>query len=116
MIGNKVGAERDPSGGWVVDSRPETVRTQVEDALLALRADFSPLTYLRLPGDSQPPGSTPPEAWTPRYSRPRMRKPRCWFYGDLADRFQGGGCQRIEPVICDGFGGRQLIRGLSARW
>ena len=51
-----------------------------------------------------------------RYSRPRMRKPRCWFYGDLADRFQGGRWPRVERVICDGFDGRQLIRGLSARW
>jgi hypothetical protein len=33
VIGNKVGARRDAAGGWLVDSRPETVRTQVEDAL-----------------------------------------------------------------------------------
>jgi len=32
-----------------------------------------------------------------------MRTPRCWFYGDLANRFQGGGWQRVEQVICDGF-------------
>lgn len=32
-----------------------------------------------------------------------MRKPRCWFYGDLADRFQGGRWQRVAQVICDGF-------------
>jgi hypothetical protein len=32
-----------------------------------------------------------------------MRKPRRWFYGDLADRFQGGRRQRVEQVICDGF-------------
>ena len=32
-----------------------------------------------------------------------MRKPRCWFYGDLADRFQGGRWQRVEQVICHGF-------------
>jgi pyridoxine 4-dehydrogenase len=60
VIGNKVGARRDSAGGWLTDSRPETVRTQVEDALLDLRASFSPLTYLRLPGDSQAPGSAPP--------------------------------------------------------
>jgi aryl-alcohol dehydrogenase-like predicted oxidoreductase/AcrR family transcriptional regulator len=53
VIGNKVGAGRDGAGGWLIDSRPETVRGQVEDALLDLRADFSMLTYLRLPGDSQ---------------------------------------------------------------
>ena len=28
-----------------------------------------------------------------------MRKPRCWFYGDLADRFQGGRWQRVEQVV-----------------
>ena len=61
MIGNKVGARRDPAGGWLTDSRPETVRTQVEDALLDMRANFSPLTYLRLSGDSQAPGNAPPE-------------------------------------------------------
>jgi pyridoxine 4-dehydrogenase len=61
VIGNKVGARRDPAGGWLTDSRPETVRTQVEDALLDLRAEFSPLTYLRLPGDSQAPGNAPAE-------------------------------------------------------
>jgi hypothetical protein len=32
-----------------------------------------------------------------------MRKPLCWFYGDLADRFQGGRRQRVEQVIGDGF-------------
>jgi pyridoxine 4-dehydrogenase len=61
VIGNKVGAWRDPAGGWLLDSRPETVRTQVEDALLDLRAEFSPLTYLRLRGDSQAPGTAPAE-------------------------------------------------------
>jgi pyridoxine 4-dehydrogenase len=61
VIGNKVGARRDPAGGWLIDSRPETVRTQVEDALLDLRAEFSPLTYLRLRGDSQAPGNAPAE-------------------------------------------------------
>jgi aryl-alcohol dehydrogenase-like predicted oxidoreductase len=39
VIGNKVGASRDAAGGWLIDSRPETVRTQVEDALLDLRAE-----------------------------------------------------------------------------
>jgi len=61
VIGNKVGAWRDPAGGWATDSRPETVRTQVEDALLDMRANSSPLTYLRLRGDSQAPGNVPPE-------------------------------------------------------
>lgn len=60
VIGNKVGPTRDPAGGWLVDNRPETLRTQVEEALLDMRAEFSPLTYLRLPGDSQAPASTPP--------------------------------------------------------
>ena len=60
VIGNKVGGSRDSAGGWLVDNRPETLRTQVEDALLDMRAKFSPLTYLRLWGDSQAPGSTPP--------------------------------------------------------
>jgi pyridoxine 4-dehydrogenase len=59
VIGNKVGAGRDSAGGWLTDSRPETVRSQVEDALLDLRAEFSPLTYLRLWGDSQAPGNAP---------------------------------------------------------
>ncbi|WP_026924990.1 aldo/keto reductase [Glycomyces arizonensis] len=61
MIGNKVGAWRGPAGEWLIDSRPATVRTQVEDALLDLRAEVSPLTYLRLWGDSQAPGSSPAE-------------------------------------------------------
>src|ERR1039458_4089163 len=61
VIGNKVGAWRDPAGGWLTDSRPETVRTQVEDALLEVGAEFGPLTYLRLWGDSQAPGNAPPE-------------------------------------------------------
>jgi aryl-alcohol dehydrogenase-like predicted oxidoreductase len=61
VIGNKVGASRDAAGGWLIDSRPATVRTQVEDALLDLRAEASPLTYLRLWGDSAAPGSAPPE-------------------------------------------------------
>lgn len=58
VIGNKVGAWRDANGGWVTDSRPETVRTQVEDALLDLRTDISSLTYLRLWGDIEAPGAT----------------------------------------------------------
>jgi aryl-alcohol dehydrogenase-like predicted oxidoreductase len=45
----------------LIDARPETIRTQVEDALLDLHADASPLTYLRLPGDSQAPGGPPAE-------------------------------------------------------
>jgi pyridoxine 4-dehydrogenase len=61
VIGNKVGASRDSAGGWLTDSRPETVRTQVDDALLDLCADFSPLTYLRLWGDSQTPGNASPQ-------------------------------------------------------
>lgn len=52
VIGNKVGASRGPHGEWLTDSRPETIRAQVEDALLDLRTDVSPLTYLRLWGDS----------------------------------------------------------------
>jgi len=62
VIGNKVGARRGPAGEWLTDSRPETVRTQVEDALLDMRTESSALTYLRLLGDSQAPGSTPAEA------------------------------------------------------
>ncbi|MEW9533234.1 aldo/keto reductase [Microbispora sp. NPDC049125] len=61
VIGNKVGAWRGPAGEWLTDSRPETVRTQVEDALLDLRTESSALTYLRLWGDSQAPGNTPAE-------------------------------------------------------
>ncbi|WP_199256158.1 aldo/keto reductase [Mycolicibacterium mengxianglii] len=61
IIGNKVGATRGPAGEWVVDSRPETVRSQVEDALFDTRAEASPLTYLRLPGDTPSPDSTPAE-------------------------------------------------------
>ncbi|UYM05856.1 aldo/keto reductase [Solicola gregarius] len=61
VIGNKVGARRGPAGEWLTDSRPEIVRTQVEDALLDLRAEASPLTYLRLWGDSQAPGNSPEE-------------------------------------------------------
>ncbi len=53
IVGNKVGASRGPRGEWLTDSRPETIRTQVEDALLDLRIDRSSLTYLRLWGDSE---------------------------------------------------------------
>jgi pyridoxine 4-dehydrogenase len=59
VIGNKVGAWRGPAGEWLIDSRPETLRTQVEDALLDLRTESSTLTYLRLWGDSQAPGNPP---------------------------------------------------------
>lgn len=52
IIGNKVGAARGTRGEWLTDSRPETIRSQVEDALLDLRTEVSPLTYLRLWGDS----------------------------------------------------------------
>lgn len=52
VIGNKVGASRGPHGEWLTDSRPATIRSQVEDALQDLRTDSSPLTYLRLWGDS----------------------------------------------------------------
>ena len=51
VIGNKVGATRGPAGEWLVDGRPETIRTQVEEALTDMRADVSLLTYLRLWGD-----------------------------------------------------------------
>jgi aryl-alcohol dehydrogenase-like predicted oxidoreductase len=61
VIGNKVGAWRDAAGGWLVDRRPETVRTQVEDALRDTRAEISLLTYLRLWGDTQGPGDAQPE-------------------------------------------------------
>jgi aryl-alcohol dehydrogenase-like predicted oxidoreductase len=61
VIGNKVGAWRGPAGEWLTDSRPETVRTQVEDALLDMRTESSALTYLRLWGDSQAPANTPAE-------------------------------------------------------
>jgi pyridoxine 4-dehydrogenase len=61
VIGNKVGAWRGPAGEWLTDSRPETVRTQVEDALLDMRTESSTLTYLRLWGDSQAPGNAPAE-------------------------------------------------------
>ncbi|UUT35376.1 aldo/keto reductase [Microbacterium elymi] len=61
VIGNKVGAWRGPAGEWLTESRPETVRTQVEDALLDMRTESSALTYLRLWGDSQAPANTPAE-------------------------------------------------------
>jgi pyridoxine 4-dehydrogenase len=65
VIGNKVGAWRDPAGGWTLDQRPETLRTQVEDALLDMRTDFTALTYLRLWGDSQAPGEDVPPDLVP---------------------------------------------------
>lgn len=52
VVGNKVGATRGAHGEWVTDSRPESIRSQVEDALLDLRTERSSLTYLRLWGDS----------------------------------------------------------------
>jgi pyridoxine 4-dehydrogenase len=65
VIGNKVGAGRDPAGGWTLDQRPETVRSQVEDALLDLRTEASALTYLRLRGDSQAPAGGAPAGDVP---------------------------------------------------
>lgn len=65
VIGNKVGARRDATGGWVVDNRPETIRNQVEDALMDTRAECSQLTYLRLWGDVAGQGEPPPEASVP---------------------------------------------------
>lgn len=65
VIGNKVGAWRDRTGAWTLDARPQTLRTQVEDALLDLRTERSGLTYLRLWGDSQAPGGTGPEHEVP---------------------------------------------------
>ncbi len=62
VVGNKVGAGRDATGGWTVDGRPETIRAQVDDALLDLRADTGALAYLRLWGDSQAPGTAPADA------------------------------------------------------
>ena len=52
IVGNKVGATRGPAGEWLIDGRPETVRSQVEDALFDMRTEVSSLTYLRLPGDT----------------------------------------------------------------
>jgi pyridoxine 4-dehydrogenase len=37
------------------------VRTQVEDALFDMRAEVSPLTYLRLSGDNPAPDNAPAE-------------------------------------------------------
>lgn len=53
LIGNKVGAERGSDRSWIVDSRPETVRRQVEEALLDLQTETVNLIYLRLGGDAQ---------------------------------------------------------------
>ncbi|MGQ9406040.1 aldo/keto reductase [Mycolicibacterium gilvum] len=61
VIGNKVGAVRGPAGEWLQDSRPEILRTQVEEALLDMRADASALTYLRLAGDIRGVGEGPGE-------------------------------------------------------
>lgn len=52
LIGNKVGAERGENRSWIVDSRPETVRRQVEEALLDLQTETLNLIYLRLGGDT----------------------------------------------------------------
>lgn len=41
VIGNKVGATRDPAGGWLADNRPQTLRTQVEEALLVRHIGLS---------------------------------------------------------------------------
>jgi len=60
VIGNKVGATRGPAGEWLVDGRPETVRSQVEEALFDMRTEVSSLTYLRLPGDT--PNQSPADA------------------------------------------------------
>ena len=34
LIGNKVGGDRGPDKSWILDNRPETLRRQVEEALL----------------------------------------------------------------------------------
>lgn len=52
LIGNKVGAERGSDRSWIVDNRPETVRRQVEEALLDLQTETLNLIYLRLGGDT----------------------------------------------------------------
>jgi pyridoxine 4-dehydrogenase len=52
LIGNKVGAERGENRSWIVDNRPETVRRQVEEALLDLQTETLNLIYLRLGGDT----------------------------------------------------------------
>lgn len=58
LIGNKVGAERGSDRSWIVDSRPETVRRQVEEALLDLQTETLNLIYLRLDGDGHGPASS----------------------------------------------------------
>ncbi len=55
LIGNKVGAERGSDRSWIVDNRPETVRRQVEEALLDLQTETLNLIYLRLDGDGHGP-------------------------------------------------------------
>lgn len=59
VVGNKVGATRGPDGSWLTDNRPQTVRTQVEEALVDLQTEASALTYLRLWGDVRSDGVAP---------------------------------------------------------
>src|SRR4051794_4209477 len=51
IVGNKVGAGRGPDGSWIITDHPDTVRTQVHEALADLGVETSELTYLRLDGD-----------------------------------------------------------------
>lgn len=52
VIGNKVGAVRGSDRTWLVDNRPETVRRQVEEALVDLQTETLNLIYLRLASDA----------------------------------------------------------------
>ena len=52
IVGNKVGAGRGPDKSWTITDRPDTVRSQVREALADLGTEVSELTYLRLAGDT----------------------------------------------------------------
>jgi len=53
-IATKVGAERDPQGGWPVARDPDSLRRQVHDNLKHLGLDVLDLVYLRLGNTAGP--------------------------------------------------------------
>jgi pyridoxine 4-dehydrogenase len=62
IVGNKVGAGRGPDRSWLITDHPDTVRSQVHEALADLGTETSELTYLRLGGDGPAPPSDVPLA------------------------------------------------------
>jgi pyridoxine 4-dehydrogenase len=103
LIGNKVGADRGSDKSWIVDSRPETVRRQVEESLRDLQTEIVPLIYLRLSGDAQ--GSRQVSTQNPTIDIP-LEEP----LGVLVDLQKQG---KIRHLGLSGAGPQDLARALK---